>query len=127
MATQTGVITVNGIKIIECDTNPATGLGLSAPIGSLASAKDGSGIFYKNSSSDTAWSLQINSSQSKYKESFTYAGSSLTLSNNCSFMISLNWGNLGLNEGVDYTVSGTTLTILNTNINNGDLLYATYE
>lgn len=63
----------------------------------------------------------------KYKESFTYAGSSLTLSNNCSFMISLNWGNLGLNEGVDYTVSGTTLTILNTNINNGDLLYATYE
>jgi hypothetical protein len=42
-------------------------------------------------------------------------------------MYSLNWGNLALNEGVDYSFSGTTLTILNSNINNGDILYATYE
>lgn len=63
----------------------------------------------------------------KHKETFTYSGSPLTMANSCSFMYSLNWGNLSLNEGVDYSFSGTTLTILNTNINNGDLLYATYE
>jgi hypothetical protein len=56
MANQTGVITVNGIKIIECDVNPSIGLGLSAPIGSIASARDGSGLFYKNSFGDTSWS-----------------------------------------------------------------------
>jgi len=65
--------------------------------------------------------------KTKYKETFTYNGIALTLANTCSFMYSLNWGNLALNEGVDYSFSGTTLTILNSNINNGDLLYATYE
>ena len=65
--------------------------------------------------------------KTKYKQTFTYSGSSLTLSHTCTDMYSLNWGNLALNEGVDYSFSGTTLTILNTNINNGDLLYATYE
>lgn len=56
MATQTGVITINGIKIIECDVNPTTTGGLAAPIGSIASAKDGSGMFYKSASGDTDWS-----------------------------------------------------------------------
>lgn len=56
MATQTGVITLNGIKIIECDVNPTTTGGLSAPIGSIASAKDGSGMFYKSASGDIDWS-----------------------------------------------------------------------
>jgi hypothetical protein len=69
----------------------------------------------------------INDIKTKYKETFTYNGIALTLSNTCSFMYSLNWGNLALNEGVDYSFSGTTLTILNSNINNGDILYATYE
>jgi len=69
----------------------------------------------------------INDIKTKYKETFTYNGIALTLSNTCSFMYSLNWGNLALNEGVDYSFSGTTLTILNSNINNGDLLYAIYE
>ena len=69
----------------------------------------------------------VNDIKTKYKETFTYNGVDLTLANTCSFMYSLNWGNLALNEGVDYSFSGTTLTILNSNINNGDLLYATYE
>ena len=56
MAIQTGVITVNGINIIECDTNPSIGIGLIAPVGSIASAKDGSGMFYKSSSGNTDWS-----------------------------------------------------------------------
>lgn len=56
MAIQTGVITLNGIKIIECDSSPALGLGLIAPIGSFASAKDGSGFFYKFGVADNGWS-----------------------------------------------------------------------
>lgn len=54
MATQTGVITLNGIKIIECDVNPSLA-GLSATTGSIACAKDGSGLFYKFDSGDTQW------------------------------------------------------------------------
>lgn len=55
MATQTGVITINGIKIIECDVSPALDGGLVASIGSFASAKNGAGLFYKNNSGNNDW------------------------------------------------------------------------
>lgn len=67
MATQTGVITINNIKVIECDVSPAIS-GLSAPVGSLALAKDGSGLFYKNTSSNTDWT----SSNTKYFNPINY-------------------------------------------------------
>jgi len=58
MATKTGIITINGIQAIECDSDPSIG-GLVAAIGSYASATDGSGIFYKSASSNTAWTQVI--------------------------------------------------------------------
>lgn len=54
MATKTGILTINGIQAIECDSDPSVG-GLSALIGSYASATDGSGVFYKSALSDTSW------------------------------------------------------------------------
>ena len=57
MAVKLGVITINGVLAISCDTDPSTGLGLVAPIGSFASAVDGSGFYYKSGSSNTDWSL----------------------------------------------------------------------
>jgi len=63
----------------------------------------------------------------KTKQAITYAGGIITLTRTCTTMLSLNWGNIALNESVDYTFSGDQLTILNTNINNGDQLYATFE
>ena len=58
MATKTGIVTINGIQAIECDSDPSIG-GLVAAIGSYASATDGSGIFYKSASSNTAWTQVI--------------------------------------------------------------------
>jgi len=58
LATKTGIVTINGIQAIECDSDPSIG-GLVAAIGSYASATDGSGIFYKSASSNTAWTQVI--------------------------------------------------------------------
>ncbi len=46
---------LNGIEILKTDTNPVTGGGCAAPIGSQANALDGSGFSYKVGSSDTDW------------------------------------------------------------------------
>lgn len=61
MATKLGQITVNGILVISCDSDPSTGIGLVAPVGSFASTSDGSGLFYKSTSSNTGWSILITS------------------------------------------------------------------
>lgn len=55
MATQTGVITIGSIKAIVCDSDPSISSGLSASIGSFASASDGSGLYYKFGSGNTDW------------------------------------------------------------------------
>jgi hypothetical protein len=57
MAVKLGVITINGVLAISCDTDPSTGIGLIAPIGSFASAFDGSGFYYKSGVGNTNWSL----------------------------------------------------------------------
>ena len=57
MAINLGVITINGVLAISCDTDPSISGGLVAPVGSFASAKDGSGFYYKNTVSNTGWSL----------------------------------------------------------------------
>lgn len=57
MAVKLGVITINGVLAISCDTDPSTGIGLIAPIGSFASAADGSGFYYKSASGNTSWTL----------------------------------------------------------------------
>jgi parallel beta-helix repeat protein len=62
MAVNKGQITVNNLKVIESDTDPTTGGGLAAEIGSLAMAADGSGIYEKIGSGDTAWSILISGS-----------------------------------------------------------------
>ncbi len=54
MATNLGQATIKGVLIISCDTTPITA-GLSAPIGSFSLASDGSGMFYKNGSGNSAW------------------------------------------------------------------------
>jgi hypothetical protein len=57
MAINLGVITINGVLAISCDTDPSISGGLVAPVGSFASAKDGSGFYYKSTVSNIGWSL----------------------------------------------------------------------
>lgn len=55
MAQILGVQTINGIWLIETDTDPSLTGGVAAPIGSFGSANDGSGTFYKSGVSNTDW------------------------------------------------------------------------
>ena len=57
MAINLGILTINGVLAISCDTDPSISGGLVAPVGSFASAKDGSGFYYKNGISNEGWSL----------------------------------------------------------------------
>lgn len=66
-------------------------------------------------------------SSSKRKESFTYSGSPFTLTNTPTFVYSVVFGGMVIHETTDYTLVGTTLTITNTDITNGDKIYITYE
>jgi hypothetical protein len=50
-------ITLNGVLIICSDTDPTTGAGIAAPIGSILTLTDGSGIYRKSAAGDTAWTL----------------------------------------------------------------------
>lgn len=59
MANILGVQTVDGIYILNVDTDPSTGLGTSAPLGSFAIASDGSGFFYKSGVLNTNWSASV--------------------------------------------------------------------
>jgi hypothetical protein len=56
MAQKLGTTTINGVLAISCDVDPSAGIGLVAPIGSFASAVDGSGFYYKSTASNTGWS-----------------------------------------------------------------------
>lgn len=56
MAEILGVQTLNSVLIISTDTDPSLGLGTVAPMGSIAISIDGSGIFFKQSATDTDWS-----------------------------------------------------------------------
>jgi hypothetical protein len=55
MANILGTQTVNGIWIVNTDTNPTLTGGIDAPIGSWGLAEDGSGFFYKFGASNTDW------------------------------------------------------------------------
>jgi hypothetical protein len=55
MANIIGTQTVNGIWIVNTDTNPTLTGGVDAPIGSFCIAEDGSGFFYKFGASNTNW------------------------------------------------------------------------
>jgi hypothetical protein len=59
MANITGLITINGKQVLEVDSDPSSGLGTSASVGSLALLEAaGSGSLYvKLSAADTAWQL----------------------------------------------------------------------
>jgi len=46
---------LNGVEWLKTDTTPMAGL--AAPIGSFATAADGSGLFYKFGAADTNWLL----------------------------------------------------------------------
>lgn len=58
MAIVSGKITINDILYLEVDSDPSTGLGTDAPIGSHANANDGSGEYYKFGLGNTDWQLQ---------------------------------------------------------------------
>ncbi len=55
MSTNLGRITIGGVLAMLSDSNPSTGGGLPAPVGSFVLCSNGDGIFYKNSASDTSW------------------------------------------------------------------------
>lgn len=55
MAVKLGEITLHGISIISIDVAPDLILGMEAPIGSLATCVDGSGVFYKFGILSTNW------------------------------------------------------------------------
>lgn len=52
-------ITVGNQLIIISDTDPSTGGGISAPVGSLILMDDGSGSYIKSNTSDTDWKKSI--------------------------------------------------------------------
>jgi hypothetical protein len=52
-----GIQTVYNLLIINTDTDPTIGSGVSAPIGSIVIASDGSGIFNKIGVLNTDWGL----------------------------------------------------------------------
>jgi len=56
MANILGVQTLNDVWIVNTDTNPTLTGGVEAPKGSICLASDGSGVFYKNSITNTDWS-----------------------------------------------------------------------
>jgi len=51
--------TVGELLVINTDTNPTTGGGTPAPVGSIAITSDGSGTFTKKGVSDVDWVTQI--------------------------------------------------------------------
>jgi len=55
MAEILGTQTLNGLVILEVDSDPSLVLGTPAPIGSIASVNDGSGLYLKTSAPDTGW------------------------------------------------------------------------
>lgn len=55
MAIIKNIQTLGKVLIILCDTDPSLGLGTDAPIGSIATCEDGSGLFYKKGLLDTDW------------------------------------------------------------------------
>lgn len=55
MAVELNQITVGDILVATCDVNPITSGGLDLPQGSVATALDGSGIFYKFGPGITDW------------------------------------------------------------------------
>lgn len=57
MPTLKGLITVNDLWVINTDTDPSTSGGITAPLGSLSLAEDGSGMFYKSGAGATAWNI----------------------------------------------------------------------
>lgn len=55
MATILGSKLFNGIAALEVDGDPGVGGGTVAPVGSFASAADGSGFYVKTGAPDTSW------------------------------------------------------------------------
>lgn len=55
MATILGTKLFNGIAALEVDGDPAAGAGTTAPVGSFASANDGSGMYVKTGAADGDW------------------------------------------------------------------------
>lgn len=64
-------ITNGSTLFIVVDSNPASGSGTSAPIGSIATVIDGSGIYTKKSSSNTDW--KSNTSLPSVSKTSTYS------------------------------------------------------
>ncbi len=64
MANILGIQTVDDIWIINSDANPSIGDGIDAPIGSIVLASDGTGLFYKGSTSSTDWQLSTSPNNS---------------------------------------------------------------
>lgn len=55
MAIVLGKKVINDMLIVEVDRDPSIGAGTPAALGSIASAHDGSGVWFKDGSADTAW------------------------------------------------------------------------
>lgn len=55
MATIKGLLTLSSIRILVVDSAPNTGAGVVAPVGSYAFLEDGSGAYFKQSSTDIDW------------------------------------------------------------------------
>ena len=54
-----GTQTLNGLLILEVDADPSTDGGVPAPVGSIASVSDGSGLYLKNTALDTGWAKVV--------------------------------------------------------------------
>lgn len=47
--------TLGNVQLLEVDAEPSAGAGTTAPVGSIASVTDGSGLYVKNGATDTDW------------------------------------------------------------------------
>lgn len=118
MATITGTQTINHVYVITTDINPALGAGTSAPIGSLCIPEDGSGIFLKQSATDTDWgfkSTSVTTATVPKTASYTLTDSDNTVECNGNFTITLPTivGRTGREYNITNTGSGT-ITLVGT-------------
>jgi hypothetical protein len=106
MAVLINQITVGDIIIATIDVNPITSGGLSLPAGSIASALDNSGIFYKNGPLVTDWAAS-SAGGSFTTGSIAFAGPSGLTQDNANFF----WDNTNKRLGIGTNVPTSFLDL----------------
>jgi hypothetical protein len=109
-----GIQTVNGVLILDVDTDPSVGSGANAPVSSLALTADNSGFFVKTSAGLTGWSKVA--FVKNREELIGVSGTNFVLSNTYIQSAIVTVGGVELNSS-QYTIVGNNLTLLKSIVN----------